>query len=115
MLYDLQQMHMRLQVVDGNRLVVTPYDLSFRKGSEHAVLCSKALDKKEVERFRKVCGCILHSYESLLLDLSLDMHALMGGEPLASWVVCIHTCPPAGIAGSLRQSSTHCRFWSERI
>lgn len=68
-----------LQVVDGNRLVVTPYDLSFRKGIEHAVLCSKALDKKEIERFRKVGAPGLHTNVSLLLDLSLYM--------LKQWVV----------------------------
>ncbi|BDA41200.1 Transmembrane 9 superfamily member 3 [Coccomyxa sp. Obi] len=41
------------EVVDGNRMIVTPYDLSFRKGSEHTVLCSKVLDKREVDQFRK--------------------------------------------------------------
>lgn len=48
------------QVVDGNRLIVTPYDLSFRRAQEHAVLCTKNFDKKEVQQFRKV-----RSYRSL--------------------------------------------------
>ena len=41
-------------------MIVTPYDLSFRKAKEHAVLCSKQLDKKEVEQFRKVCSVAFH-------------------------------------------------------
>jgi hypothetical protein len=48
------------QVVDGNRMIVTPYDLSFRKAKEHAVLCSKQLEKEEVEQFRKVCRVAFH-------------------------------------------------------
>ena len=57
-----------LQVVDGNRLVVTPYDLSFRKAQEHAVLCTKQLDKKEVEQFRKVgsVACYIFRYKNQL-------------------------------------------------
>ncbi len=36
-------------------MIVTPYDLSFRKEQEGAVLCKKELTKKEVEQFKKVC------------------------------------------------------------
>ena len=42
------------QVVDGNRLIMTPYDLSFRKDKADAKLCTKTLTKSEVMQFRKV-------------------------------------------------------------
>ena len=43
-----------LQVVDGNRLIMTPYDLSFRKDKVDAKLCTKSLSKPEIMQFRKV-------------------------------------------------------------
>jgi hypothetical protein len=51
------------QVVDGNRLIATPYDLSFKVDTEHKVLCTKTLDAKEIQQFRKVCA--LPSYVRL--------------------------------------------------
>ncbi len=42
------------QVVDGNRMIVTPYDLSFRKEQDNAVLCKKELTRKDIEQFKKV-------------------------------------------------------------
>eukprot|EP00884_Botryococcus_braunii_P021685 jgi/Botrbrau1/81/Bobra.0022s0071.1 len=41
------------EVVDGNRLIATPYDLSFKVDKEHAVLCTKTLEAKEIQQFRK--------------------------------------------------------------
>lgn len=41
------------EVVDGNRQIHTPYDLSFRVDREHTVLCTKELTQKEVQKFRK--------------------------------------------------------------
>ena len=46
------------QVVDGNRLIMTPYDLSFRKDKADAKLCTKTLTKSEVMQFRKVYHCL---------------------------------------------------------
>lgn len=43
-----------LQVVDGNRLMNTPYDLSFRADRDHVSLCSKQLTQSEITKFRKV-------------------------------------------------------------
>ena len=43
-----------VQVVDGNRLIMTPYDLSFRKDKVDAKLCTKTLTKDEIAQFRKV-------------------------------------------------------------
>lgn len=43
-----------LQVVDGNRLIVTPYDLSFLKAHDHTELCKKIFDAKEIQQLRKV-------------------------------------------------------------
>ena len=45
-----------LQVVDGNRLIVTPYDLSFQKEHEHTSLCKRKFGTKEIQHFRKVCS-----------------------------------------------------------
>eukprot|EP00887_Chlorella_sp_A99_P003316 scaffold26.g3316.t1 len=41
------------EVVDGNRMVATQYDLSFATSRDKTVLCSKKLTKEEVEKFRK--------------------------------------------------------------
>ena len=43
-----------LQVVDGNRLINTLYDITFKQDKEHTVLCSKQLTQSEVAKFRKV-------------------------------------------------------------
>lgn len=43
-----------LQVVDGNRLMNTPYDLSFRADRDHVSLCSRQLTQSEIQKFRKV-------------------------------------------------------------
>ena len=42
-------------MVDGNRLIMTPYDLSFRKDKVDAKLCTKTLTKTEIMQLRKVC------------------------------------------------------------
>ena len=47
-----------VQVVDGNRLIMTPYDLSFRKDKVDAKLCTKKLTKPEIMQFRKVCSLL---------------------------------------------------------
>jgi len=41
------------EVMDGNRLVSTPYELRFREDKDHAKLCDKALTKKDLASFRK--------------------------------------------------------------
>ena len=43
-----------IQVVDGNRLMNTPYDLSFRADRDHVSLCTKMLTQSEIQKFRKV-------------------------------------------------------------
>ena len=48
-----------VQVVDGNRLIETPYDLSFQKDHEHTTLCKRKFNAKEVAQLRKV-ACPLH-------------------------------------------------------
>lgn len=48
-------------MVDGNRLIMTPYDLSFRKDKVDAKLCTKTLTQNEIMQLRKV---------SLLLGLN---------------------------------------------
>lgn len=45
-------------MVDGNRLIMTPYDLSFRKDKADAQLCTKTLTKVEIMQFRKVCSLL---------------------------------------------------------
>ena len=42
------------EVVDGNRLIHTPYELNFRVERDHTVLCTKELSGKDLKRFRKV-------------------------------------------------------------
>ena len=42
------------QVVDGNRLVATPYNLSFRRGIQRAVLCTQQLSSRHLDVLRKV-------------------------------------------------------------
>ena len=44
------------ELVDGSRLVLTPYDIAFKQSRERAVLCSKALTRAEVKRFQAVRG-----------------------------------------------------------
>ncbi|CAL5227062.1 g9965 [Coccomyxa viridis] len=41
------------EVVDGNRLIMTPYDLSFRKDKVDAKLCTKTLTQNEIMQLRK--------------------------------------------------------------
>eukprot|EP00891_Asterochloris_glomerata_P007011 jgi/Astpho2/7011/Aster-01865 len=41
------------EVVDGNRLINTLYDITFKQDKEHTVLCSKQLTQSEVAKFRK--------------------------------------------------------------
>ncbi|KAA6422087.1 MAG: phagocytic receptor 1b-like [Trebouxia sp. A1-2] len=41
------------EVVDGNRLMNTPYDLSFRADRDHVSLCSRQLTQNEIQKFRK--------------------------------------------------------------
>ena len=44
------------ELVDGNRLVLTPYDIAFMRNRERAALCTKALTRAEVQRFQAVRG-----------------------------------------------------------
>lgn len=41
------------EVVEGNRMASTPYDLSFRVDRQSEVTCEKSLSKEELEKFRK--------------------------------------------------------------
>ena len=41
-------------MVDGNRLIATAYDLSFRKNKERTTLCTKKFTDKELSTFRRV-------------------------------------------------------------
>ena len=43
-----------MQVVDGNRLVATPYDLSFKKPVQNVVLCKQKLSARHLDIFRRV-------------------------------------------------------------
>ena len=42
------------ELVDGNRLVLTPYDVAFRENRERVLLCAKELTRKEVQQFQAV-------------------------------------------------------------
>jgi hypothetical protein len=42
-----------VQVVDGNRMVATEYNLSFKTNKDRTELCNKKLTAAEVEKFRK--------------------------------------------------------------
>lgn len=44
------------QVVDGNRMVATQYDLSFRVDRDRSPLCKKTFTKEELHDFREVRG-----------------------------------------------------------
>lgn len=44
---------MRSQVLIGDRLVGTPYDVSFRVDHENERVCSKDLTSKDLKKFRK--------------------------------------------------------------
>jgi len=41
------------EVIDGNRLVSTPYELRFREDKDHAKLCEKTMNAKDLASFRK--------------------------------------------------------------
>jgi hypothetical protein len=43
----------RSQVLIGDRLVGTPYDVSFRVDHENERVCSKDLTSKDLKKFRK--------------------------------------------------------------
>jgi len=42
------------ELVDGNRLVLTPYDIVFREDRERVTLCTKQLTRREVQQFQAV-------------------------------------------------------------
>jgi len=57
------------EVLEGDRLVNTPYDIKFRVDKENELLCSRELTAKDLQKFRKavkkdyyfqVGGCILN-------------------------------------------------------
>ena len=41
------------EVLEGDRLVTTPYDIQFRMDRESEVLCSRELGVKDLDKFRK--------------------------------------------------------------
>jgi hypothetical protein len=41
------------EVVDGNRMVATPYELSFKKDKQRTTLCSKTISGDDLDAFRK--------------------------------------------------------------
>ena len=71
----LQSMLMkeRSQVVDGNRLVATPYDLSFRKSIQSAVLCKQQLTSRQLDIFRKVHLDCQHCWQQSKTASSLSV------------------------------------------
>jgi hypothetical protein len=40
------------EVLEGDRLVNTPYDIKFKKDVDNHVLCSKKLDAKDLDKLR---------------------------------------------------------------
>lgn len=40
-------------MLEGDRLVTTPYAIDFRKDIDNHVLCSKSLNGKDLEKFRQ--------------------------------------------------------------
>ena len=41
------------EVLEGDRLVNTPYDIKFRVDKENEILCSRELTAKDLRKFRK--------------------------------------------------------------
>lgn len=41
-----------MQVLEGDRLVTTPYDMKFREDRDNQVLCKKGLSREDVRAFR---------------------------------------------------------------
>ena len=41
------------EVLEGDRLVNTPYDIKFRVDKENELLCSRELTAKDLQKFRK--------------------------------------------------------------
>ena len=41
------------EVLEGDRLVTTPYDIKFRVDKENELLCSRELTAKDLHKFRK--------------------------------------------------------------
>ena len=62
-----------MQVVDGNRLMNTPYDLSFRADRDHVTLCSKQLTQSEITKFRKVHHPMVAATISLFVANKQDL------------------------------------------
>lgn len=41
------------EVLEGDRLVTTPYDIKFKVNKENELLCSQELTAKDLQKFRK--------------------------------------------------------------
>jgi hypothetical protein len=54
-----------LQVVDGNRMVATQYDLSFRVDRDRSLLCKKTFSQDELKEFQEVRPCLGASSDGL--------------------------------------------------
>jgi Endomembrane protein 70 len=62
------------EVVDGNRLMKTPYNLTFRVERDHTVLCSKELSGKELKKFRKASASCFTPTTAVILSQQTAAH-----------------------------------------
>lgn len=94
------------ELVDGSRLVLTPYDIAFKQNRERAVLCTKALTRAEVKKFQAVrsCCCVFGCWLQLLLVLPAEAAGARRRSGTTSISKCsLMICPCGALWASWRK------------
>ena len=84
--------------MDGNRLINTLYDITFKQDKEHTVLCSKQLTQSEVAKFRKVSWVPASAWDHRGQSAAVRHKALAGREAQQS--ACRGTWAADSVSGT---------------
>ena len=80
------------EVLEGDRLVNTPYRLAFRTDVDNQVLCQKTLNDKDLQKFREA---VKQDYYFQVSWCSLSGSvccSLLRGTWLKGWLICASVC-----------------------
>ena len=94
------------ELVDGSRLVLTPYDIAFKQNRERAVLCTKALTRAEVKKFQAVrgrCGFLGRWLQTLLVALADAAGARRRSGTTSTSRCSLMSCPCGALWASWRK------------
>ena len=94
------------ELVDGSRLVLTPYDIAFKQKRERAVLCTKALTRAEVKKFQAVrgrCGFLGCWLQTLLVALADAAGARRRSGTTFTSKCSLMSCPCGALWASWRK------------